>query len=87
MTWFFALLVVAAMGVTAVVAAGRGGQLAEVYDDRPDVPLPTDRPLSAADLRTARFSTALLGYRAAEVDALLDRLAAELDEARSEGEG
>ncbi len=87
MTWFFALLVVAAMGVTAVVAAGRGGQLAEVYDDRPDAPLPTDRPLSPADLRAARFSTALLGYRAAEVDALLDRLAAELDEARSEGEG
>jgi DivIVA domain-containing protein len=87
MTWFFALVVVAAMGVTAVVAAGRGGQLAEVYDDRPDPPLPTGRPLTAADLRAARFTTAVLGYRPAEVDALLDRLAAELDAARSEGDG
>jgi DivIVA domain-containing protein len=81
MTWFFAVVVVAAMGVTAVVATGRGGELAEVADDRPDVPLPTDRPLTAADLRTVRFPTAVRGYRPADVDALLDRLATELDAA------
>jgi DivIVA domain-containing protein len=40
--------------------------------------VPADRPLTAEDLRGMRFSTALRGYRMSEVDALLDRLAAEL---------
>ena len=79
MTWFFAVLVVALMGVVAVVATGRGGSMAEVHDDRPDARVPADGPLTAADLRRVRFSTALRGYRASEVDALLDRLATELE--------
>lgn len=79
MAWVFAVLVVAAMGVAAVVATGRGGGLAEVYDDRPDARVRADGPLTAADLREVRFTTALRGYRASEVDALLDRLAAELE--------
>ena len=79
MTWFFAVLVVVVMGVVAVVAAGRGGSMSEAFDDRPDALVPSDGPLTAADLRRVRFSTALRGYRAAEVDALLDRLAAELE--------
>lgn len=80
MTWFFAFVIVAVMGAVAVVAAGRGGTLAEVFDDRPDSRVPADGPLTAADLRRVRFSTAFRGYRMAEVDALLDRLGAELDE-------
>ncbi|HEX5829169.1 MAG TPA: DivIVA domain-containing protein [Candidatus Limnocylindrales bacterium] len=79
MTWFFAVLVVVVMGVVAVVATGRGGSMTEVYDDRPDVRVPAGGPLTGADLRRLRFTTALRGYRAAEVDALLDRLATELD--------
>jgi DivIVA domain-containing protein len=79
MTWFFAVLVVLVMGVVAVVAAGRGGSLAEVYDDRPDSRVPADAPLTAADLRRVRFTTAWRGYRMSEVDALLDRLSAELE--------
>ena len=79
MTWLFAVVVVVVMGVTAVVATGRGGALAEVHDDRPDSRVPEAGPLSAADLRAVRFSTAVRGYRMAEVDALLDRLAAELE--------
>jgi DivIVA domain-containing protein len=79
MTWFFAILVVALIGGVAVVASGRGGSMAEVYDDRPDAEVPADGPLTAADLRRVRFSTAFRGYRMAEVDALLDRLAAELE--------
>jgi DivIVA domain-containing protein len=78
MTWIFALVVVALLGSTAVVAAGRGGSMTEVFDDRPDSTVPADRPLLAADLRTVRFSTALRGYRMAEVDALLERLATQL---------
>ena len=78
MTWFFAVLVVLLIGAVAVVASGRGGALAEVYDDRPDSRVQAEGPLTAADLRGVRFSTAFRGYRMSEVDALLDRLAAEL---------
>ncbi len=53
--------------------------MAETYDDRPDARVPADRPLSPQDLRQVRFSTAFRGYRMSEVDALLDRLAAELE--------
>jgi DivIVA domain-containing protein len=80
MTWFFAVIAVAVMGVVAVVATGRGGELAEVFDDRPDARVPAEGPLGAEDLRRVRFSTAFRGYRMAEVDALLDRLTAELEE-------
>ena len=82
MTWFFAFLIVALMGAVAVVAAGRGGSMAEVYDDRPDSRVQADGPLTSEDVRGVRFSTAFRGYRMSEVDALLDRLAVELDEAR-----
>jgi DivIVA domain-containing protein len=78
MTWFFAFLIVVVMGVVAVVASGRGGSMAETYDDRPDSRVQADGPLTAADLRSARFSTAFRGYRMSEVDSLLDRLAAEM---------
>ena len=77
--WFFAVLVVLALGGIAVVAAGRGAPLAEVYDDRPDATVPAGGPLRADDLRRVRFSLAFRGYRMSEVDALLDRLARELE--------
>lgn len=83
MTWFFAVLVVLAMGGVAVVASGKGGSMPPAYDDRPDLALPEDRPIGAEDLRRVRFPLALRGYRMSEVDALLARLANEL-EARSE---
>jgi len=78
MTWFFAVLLVVGLGVVAVVATGRGGELAEEHADRPPLALPADRPLSADDLLDVRFSTALRGYRMDEVDELLDRLSEEL---------
>jgi len=77
MTWFLAVVAVALMGAVAVVASGRGGTMAETFDDRPDARVPAEGPLTAADLRRVRFSTAFRGYRMSEVDALLDRLAAE----------
>ena len=80
MTWFFAVLIVLAIGGVAVVAAGRGASLGPSYDDRADVRLPVDRPVTGDDLRALRFNTALRGYRASEVDALIDRLAAQLDD-------
>jgi DivIVA domain-containing protein len=79
MMWFFAVLIVLAIGGVAVVASGRGAPLAPGYDDRPDAVVPVDRPLTGDDLRAVRFSTAVRGYRASEVDSLLDRLAAQLE--------
>jgi DivIVA domain-containing protein len=79
MMWFFAVLIVLAIGGVAVVASGAGAPLARVYDDRPDAVVPVDRPLTGDDLKAVRFSTAVRGYRASEVDALLDRLAAQLE--------
>ena len=86
MTWFFAILIVLVMGVIAVVASGRGGTMAEVYDDRPDSRVPADGPLTSQDLRRVRFSTAFRGYRMSEVDALLDRLAEEMAPERDRAE-
>ena len=83
MTWLFAVVVVAVIAVVAVVATGRGGEMAPAYDDRRDVRVQADRPLTAEDLATVRFTTAFRGYRMSEVDALLDRLMTEL-EARSQ---
>ena len=83
MMWFFSVLIVAVMGVAAVAATGRLGGLAETYDDRPDSRVPAGRPLTAEDLEGVRFTSALRGYRMSEVDALLDRLAEELRQARA----
>lgn len=79
MTWFFAILIVLVIGAVAVVASGRGGSMAQTYDDRPDARIQADGPLSATDIRRVRFSTGLRGYRMSEVDTLLDRLALELE--------
>lgn len=85
MSWFFAVLVVLVMGAVAVVAAGRGGSMGPAYDDRADVTVPADRRITGDDLRGLRFNTALRGYRAGEVDALLERLATQLDFEDPEG--
>lgn len=78
--WLLAVLIVLAIGGIAVVAAGGGDSLSVEYDDRPDVLVPAEGPLSAKDLSALRFTTAFRGYRASEVDALLDRLAAQLED-------
>ncbi|MBJ7357607.1 MAG: DivIVA domain-containing protein [Nocardioides sp.] len=81
--WFFAILLVLVMGAVAVVAAGRGQPMSEAYDDRPDPLLPVGE-IGADDLRRTRFSLALRGYRMSEVDALLDRLARQLEAATAQ---
>ncbi|CAN5595022.1 hypothetical protein BH11ACT8_BH11ACT8_35930 [soil metagenome] len=82
MIWVTVVLVVLAMGGIALVAAGRGAPMVEEHDDRPDVLVPRNRPLEAADLRKVRFSVVFRGYRMSEVDALLDRMASELEAVR-----
>ena len=82
MTWFFAILLVLAMGGVAAVAVGRGAPMSVEYPDRPDALAPASGPLGGPDLRAVRFPLVLRGYRMADVDALLDRLATQLDEAQ-----
>jgi DivIVA domain-containing protein len=79
--WFLAALVVLVMGGVAALAAGRGTPMSDAYDDRPDALVPADRPLRGDDVRRVRFPLAFRGYRMSEVDALLDRVARELDTA------
>lgn len=79
MMWLFAILIVLAMGGIALLAAGYGEPMAPSYDDRPDSTVPAARPVGAADLRKVRFSLAVRGYRMSEVDALLSRLASEME--------
>jgi hypothetical protein len=55
MMWFFAVLIVLAIGGVAVVASGVGAPLARAYDDRPDAVVPTDRPLTGADLEQVQL--------------------------------
>jgi DivIVA domain-containing protein len=81
MTWFFAILLVLALGGVALVASGWGTPLSRVYDDRPDVDVPAERELTGDDLRRVRFSSVLRGYRMSEVDELLARVALQLEEA------
>jgi DivIVA domain-containing protein len=76
------LLVVAAaltvgavmFGVAVLVTEGRHG-LRPVEPDGRAVPLPADRPLVEPDLPRVRFDTAWRGYRMAQVDAALQRVA------------
>lgn len=78
--WFLAILVVLALGGIALVAAGRGTPMAPVHDDRPDSGVPDEGRLTADHLRRVRFPLAVRGYRMAEVDALLRRLAEQLED-------
>lgn len=77
---FYVMLVVVAVvvfGITAV-AAGQGGTLAlSAGDPRPLAG--HEGPVTAADLDGLRFPVVLRGYRMDAVDAVLDRLGAELE--------
>ncbi|HEV7206912.1 MAG TPA: DivIVA domain-containing protein [Jatrophihabitans sp.] len=76
-------------GLLAIILAGglfllaarflpAGEQIAPPLRDEPPWDLPPDRELAPEDVDTVRLPVALRGYRFAETDLLLDRLAAEL---------
>ena len=79
MIWLLTVLAILVIGALVVLAVARGAGMAPAYDDRREVRLPVGRPLQAEDLRAARFTMTLRGYRMAEVDALIARIAAEMD--------
>ena len=76
-----ALAVVVAAVTLAVVGGGEGaGPLPEAAPERLHDPLPPDRPLDRSDVDLLRFPLSVRGYRMADVDDALNRLAAELAE-------
>ena len=82
MEWVLAGFVIVVMASAAVVGAGRWGSMPPVVDDRPPGRLP-DGPLTATDLRAARFAVVPRGYSMSQVDALLSGLAEQLDAAQA----
>ena len=80
MTWLLVLLVIVVVSALVVVAVIRGEQMRPAYDDRRDVTVPVGRTLTSDDLTSVRFTTAVRGYRMAEVDALLAQIGAEMSE-------
>jgi DivIVA domain-containing protein len=75
-------ILVSALIIFAIfaVAIGHGGSMTQFRPDWPGRPLPEDRTVRAHDVADAQFSVAFRGYRMAEVDEALDRLAVEIAE-------
>ncbi len=74
-------LVVVVAGVTLAVAGGGSeAVLPEAEPDRLSDVLPENRPVVRADIEQLRLPVAPRGYRMADVDDVLERLAAELAE-------
>ncbi len=72
------LAVLAVVFGVAVVLTGRAEGLSDEPPDLADIGLPRDRTMTADDVVGLRFGLAFRGYRMAEVDDALDRLAAEI---------
>jgi DivIVA domain-containing protein len=74
------LVLLAVIAVIGVVAAGRGGSLPDAEPDRsPRGTLPSG-DIDRAAVDGLRFTLAFRGYRMDEVDDVLDRLVAEVEE-------
>src|SRR5581483_2405230 len=79
-----ALLLAGALFLLAAYLLPAGEQIAPPIRDEPLWALPADKRLDEADVAAVRLPVALRGYRFAETDQLLDRLAAELRERDAE---
>lgn len=78
---FILLLVLFVLaGVVLAVLRDDEPVLEDVERDGVALSLPAGRAMHGEDVNRLRFSLALRGYRMAEVDQALDRLAAELDD-------
>ena len=75
----FVLSAAAVLFAVVVVAMGRGDVL-DTGDARPPAPMLPERRLSSADVDGVRFTVVGRGYRMDQVDEVVERLAAELDE-------
>lgn len=77
-----AVVVAAVLFLLASLIFGRGEELAALPSDATPTWLPPG-PLVGDDVRTVRFAQVLRGYRMAEVDWTLQRVAMELDALRA----
>ncbi|MFJ3900917.1 DivIVA domain-containing protein [Streptomyces sp. NPDC090025] len=82
MFWFLliTMVVVVAAVTLAVVGGGDSEVLPEAAPQQLVDPLPATRPVDRGDIEALRLPMAPRGYRMADVDDVLDRLAAELAE-------
>lgn len=78
MQWVLWMIAVAVLGLAAVAASGRLGELPGTVTDTPRPHVPTG-VLTGDDLRGLRFAVVPRGYSMDQVDELLDRLARQLD--------
>lgn len=76
----FVLIGIAAIGMLVVLAARGFTGFAPPSADEPPLRLPEDGELTQEDLAQVQFRVVTRGYRMDEVDALLDRLRAQLPE-------
>ena len=81
MEWVLSIVAVVILGLAAVVASGRFGEMPATVTDTPRPHLPSGT-LSGESLRGRRFGVVTRGYSMQQVDELLDRLARQLDEHR-----
>jgi len=74
------LAAIVVITVIALLAVGKLGELPDTSSDRPPLALPDDRVLTNTDVDSVRFNVGARGYRMDEVDVVLDRLSAEVQE-------
>lgn len=84
MQWVLWMIAVGVLGLAAVAASGRLGELPGTVTDTPRPHVPTGE-LAGDDLRGLRFAVVPRGYSMDQVDELLDRLARQLDRDRTPG--
>lgn len=81
MEMLIVIVAVVVLGLAAMVAAGKLGEMrAEPVRDQYQPPIPADGPVHGQDLSGVRFAVSPRGYDMAEVDDLMARMARELDE-------
>lgn len=78
MEWLFWMIAVLILGLAAVAASGRLGEMPATVTDTPRPHLPSGS-LTGDDLRGLRFGVVTRGYSMQQVDELLDLLARQLD--------
>ncbi|MGL4831463.1 MAG: DivIVA domain-containing protein [Propionibacteriaceae bacterium] len=78
MPWIIAAVAVLIFGLAALAATGKLGELPKPDDDTYAPTLPATA-LTPDDLRKLTFGVTVRGYDMAQVDAVLERLASELE--------
>ena len=86
MVWVIGILVVVVIGLAVFAGVGRLGEMPDQLDDRPGPDLP-DEQLTGADVRNVKFAVTTRGYSMEQVDAVLERLAAQIDAGAAQGLG